>query len=154
MTQLSEHFSFNEMTKTSVRASNEPDIQAMENLRVLCNKVMEPCRELVGPILVTSGYRSFHVNMVIGGSRTSQHCRGQACDWVPMAMDIKGAFLYVMGSDIPYDQLILECPNGLGRGWIHISHNNLTEKQRGEVLMCIRPGRFEPFDRKVFDELR
>ena len=128
---LSPHFSYAEMTRTNVRQSNEPGIGELENLKVLCAKIMEPCRDLVGPIWITSGFRNYIINTRIGGSPSSQHCKGQAADWVPLSMDLKGAFLKVMESVfVDYDQLIFEVPNGLGRGWIHISHDPNKDNQR------------------------
>lgn len=152
--KLSSHFSYDELTKTSVRMSNEPGPQELENLKELCKHVLEPCRELIGPMWITSGYRSWMVNTRIGGSPSSQHCKGQAADFIAMTRDLKSAFLTIMESLVPYDQLIFEVPNGLGRGWIHISYNNHKDTQRKQVLMCLRPGKFEPFDLATFDEVQ
>lgn len=152
--QLSKHFSYEEMTRTQVRAPNDPGPVETEALKKLLAFIMEPAREMVGPIWITSGYRSWNVNARIGGASQSQHCRGEAADWVPMEMGLKEAFRKIMQSEIPYDQLIFEVPNGLQRGWIHTSYNTRAPRQRRQVLICTGPGKFEPFSEELFGRIQ
>ena len=60
--KLSKNFTLKEMTRsiTAKRRDidNTPDEQQIENLAELCEKVLQPLRDLMGPIVITSGYRS------------------------------------------------------------------------------------------------
>jgi len=57
---------------------NTPNPVQVENMRVLAEKIFQPLREWTnGPIKVNSFFRSPELNTAIGGSKTSQHCKGQ-----------------------------------------------------------------------------
>ena len=43
--------------------------------------MVQPVREKFGVITVNSGYRSPQLNGKVGGSKTSQHCFGEAEDF-------------------------------------------------------------------------
>lgn len=120
MKKLSEHFTYDEMTLsgTAVRKSikNDPDPKELANLKQLCTKILEPFRAKVGPLRVSSGYRSLALNKLIGGSPKSQHCLGQAADVTSLKVDLKKAYLCLVDSSIPFDQAIFE----FGR-WVHVS---------------------------------
>ena len=99
----SQHFQESEFTYSATankyKQSNLPTPEHKKNLITLCNKVLEPLRELIinsykeynnkkvksVAINITSGYRSETVNKLLEKegyhpSRTSQHCKGQAAD--------------------------------------------------------------------------
>ena len=79
--KLTEHFSLEELTRTSRNAVNVPGIKEKEALKLLAEKVLQPAREILGrPIRITSGYRSVVTNRLVGGSKTSQHLKGKAAD--------------------------------------------------------------------------
>ena len=60
---------------------NTPNPNQIEAMKLLAEKVFEPLRKWVGgPIKVNSFFRSADLNEAIGGSKTSQHCKGQAID--------------------------------------------------------------------------
>ena len=78
---LTANFSLHEMTKseTALRKNmpNEPTEADIANLKLLAEKVLQPLRDHYGVgIKVNSGYRSPDVNAAVGGSRTSDHCKG------------------------------------------------------------------------------
>lgn len=117
MDQLSKHFSLHEMTRTSTGLPNNPPPEVLERLQITADG-MEEVRGLLlnYKIQVHSGYRSPEVNKAVGGSKNSDHLRGDACDFTcerygsPLAicLDLKD-------SGIKYDQLIQEGT------WVHIS---------------------------------
>lgn len=77
--QLTEHFNLEELTYSSTAKQkglkNEPNESQIENLKLLCEYILEPIREKIGcPLVISSGYRSEKVNALVGGSKTSQHC--------------------------------------------------------------------------------
>jgi len=126
MTQLSPHFSLEELTETSVRLPNEPNITQTLNLKQTAEG-MEQVRALLGhPIKVNSAFRSRDVNAAVGGSKTSDHVNGWCVDFKCPAFGSPYQIAKAIeASKIRYDQLILEY------GWVHISFN---PRQRMEKL--------------------
>lgn len=83
--QLTEHFTLEEMTRSETAKRhgfrNVPNPDELYNLRVLCEKVLEPARtKLCRPLVVTSGFRTKAVNELVGGVANSYHLNGQAAD--------------------------------------------------------------------------
>lgn len=121
--KLTEHFTLDELTRsdTAVRKGldNTPPPEVAQRL-LLTAVGLELVRELLGaPILITSGYRSPKVNSAIGGSPNSQHCKGEAVDFIAPGFGTpKTICLAILDSDIAFDQLIEE------GGWVHISFSD------------------------------
>ncbi len=129
--QLTPHFSLAELTVTSTGLPNTPGPAELEALRELCLRVLEPWRAVVGPIRVTSGYRSPEVNRAIRGSKTSQHMRGEAADCQPLRgslVDAWEALCSLLRRGLPVDQAILYV-RPEGQGWIHVSHDEVPRRQ-------------------------
>lgn len=105
--------------------NNMPDINSMDCLLELIVHVLQPLRDKVGkPIIITSGYRNWQVNKLVGGAvdahgnPISQHCKGQAADFNIKGMSIAATIDFIKKSGIEYDQLINEFDK-----WVHISFN-------------------------------
>jgi hypothetical protein len=141
--KLSEHLSLSEVTRSESakrnQISNMPTGEHIANFMLLAEKIFEPIREHFGvPIHISSGYRSKELNAKIGGSATSQHCKGQAID-----IDMDGSTNGVTNADVfnyikdnlPFDQLIWEFGNDINPDWVHVSYN---VKQRGEILKAVK----------------
>jgi zinc D-Ala-D-Ala carboxypeptidase len=82
---LTQNFTLSEMTKseTALRygMANDPTETEIENMRLLCENVLQPVRNYYGMgVKVNSGYRHPLVNAKVGGSATSDHCKGFAAD--------------------------------------------------------------------------
>ena len=88
-TPLSKHFTVGEMLRSNTVERDEnlkkeqynppPDI--LDNIRYLVETALQPVRTRLGfPIRISSGYRCPLLNKLVGGSATSQHCRGEAAD--------------------------------------------------------------------------
>ena len=148
--KLSKHFTLEEMTATMVRdITNTPSLDEAENLRFLCEHVLEPVREQFGPMHTTSGFRSKSLNVIIGGSKTSMHTRGCAWDGVPLREGVKFTEVieWIRASGVPFDQVIYE----FGR-WIHIGTRTNGEYCRREALMIFTRGKYEvwnPLDSRI-----
>ena len=130
MTQLTTNFSLHEMCKseTAIRLDidNTPNEEQIESLRLLCENILQPVRDHFGkPVKISSGFRCSALNQAAGGSATSDHCRGQACDF-----EIDGIpnpeLAEWIESNLKFTQLILEfyVPGGdPNAGWVHASFN-------------------------------
>ena len=126
--KLSANFSLSEMVKseTALRhgLDNTPGEQEIENLRLLCENVLQPIRDAyVVPVKVNSGFRHPEVNAAVGGSKTSDHCQGQAAD-----IEIPGVanadLAEWIKDNLEFKQLILEfyTPGVPDSGWVHVSY--------------------------------
>ena len=83
--KISDHITYAEAihSNTAKRRGidNTPNPTQVETMKVTAEKIFEPLRKFVGgPIKVNSFFRSPELNTAIGGSKTSQHCKGQAID--------------------------------------------------------------------------
>ena len=110
---------------------NEMSEEHLENMEMLITELIQPLRDSVGPIRISSGYRNPSLNRAIGGSRSSQHCKGEALDiqfWQMGKMMNILIYEWILDSGLEFDQMI----NEFDFAWIHIS---LKEKDnRKQVL--------------------
>ena len=97
-----------------------------KNMNMLVDNVLDPLREKIGAIRITSGYRTPAYNKQIGGATNSQHCKGEAVDLQPLQTNIEEVFSLII-REFPYDQVILE-KNNKGSKWIHISYSTTNRK--------------------------
>ena len=111
---MSKYFTLKEMTYSDTAKKygidNTPTQGVIEHLNELMD-FLDPLREAWGsPITVTSGYRSAYLNSKVGGSSTSVHKRGWACDLVPKNGKMKEFKKFVKEylKDKKYDQCLIE----------------------------------------------
>ena len=108
---LSPHFTLGEMTSTKTGLDNVPNVEQTNQLRLLCNDILEPLREEIScryghrdvsgwpeyiPLKVTSAFRCPVVNKSVGGVPASQHLLGQAAD-IHCSLDTKILYLTIAG---------------------------------------------------------
>lgn len=79
------------------------ELNVLTNLIYLTNTLLQPLRDFVGPINITSGYRCKEVNTIVGGANSSQHLYGQAVDFV--CKDFLKAISFIKNKT--FDQLII-----------------------------------------------
>lgn len=132
--KLTTNFSLNELTYSvtadTFKIDNRPGVQVVDNLKALCENVLQPLRDYLGcPVKVTSGFRCGQLNKKIGGVSNSQHCVGQAADIIVPQRNLKDVYNYIK-KNLPYDQLLFEYAND-GSNWIHVSYrkDNHNRKQ-------------------------
>lgn len=106
---LSKNFLLSEFVRSATAESNDVyqqftiELNVLANLIYLTNSLLQPLRDFVGPINVTSGYRCTEVNAIIGGAKSSQHLYGQAVDFI--CFDFEKAILFIKNKS--FDQLII-----------------------------------------------
>ena len=126
--RISEHISLKEGVKshtaTRLNIDNEPSSLDLINMTTIAEQVFEPLRKFVGgPIAINSFYRSPKLNSAIGGSTSSQHCKGYAID-----IDDKYGYktnaemYYYIQQNLDYDQLIWEFGDDKNPDWVHVSY--------------------------------
>lgn len=141
--KLSNNFTLEEFLKsgTATRMGfteqfNPPE-EVVENLKKLCEKLLQPLRELlpVGYLRISSGYRCERLNAYVKGKKNSQHLTGMAADveWIVDGEEKNKELLELLLSyhsefGFEFDQAI----NEYGYSWIHISYND--GKNRNQTL--------------------
>ena len=136
--KLSKNFTLKEfaksMTATRLGIDNTPEDEHLENAKLLFERVVQPVRERFGITRISSGYRGPELNKAIGGSTTSQHCKGQAVDFECDGTDNLVVAKWIRDF-LDYDQLISEFyeEGDPTSGWIHVSYNNKAENRRSTL---------------------
>ena len=145
--KLSENFSLDEVirsaTATKLGIDNIPEQEHLDNLQVVIDEIAQPLRDHFGkPVRINSGYRSPALNDAIGGSKKSQHSKGEALD-----LEIDGVSnMEVAGwitENCDYDQVILEFYNpaeGPNSGWVHASCKADLSQNRERNLIALKDG--------------
>ena len=138
MTQLSKHFTLEELTHTDHRElSNEPNETEKSNLTRLAN-FLEQVKFVLGdaPIMVNSAFRSKALNDAVGSKDSSQHRVGCAADIRVPNMTPDQVVQAVLGSQLEFDQVIREFDR-----WTHISiPNHEGDKPRKQALIIDKTG--------------
>ncbi len=143
MDKISDHISYKEATRsnTALRRGieNIPDVEELENMKLIAEKVFEPLRKWVGgPIKINSFYRSPELNVAIGGSKKSQHCHGQAIDIDDTYGHRSNASMFKhIRYNMDYDQIIWEFGDEKNPAWVHVSYVS-EEKNRHRCLQAYK----------------
>ena len=141
--QLSAHFFYKSLIITEHRDFIDMNAtegkQYIENMRRLCNEILEPIVVLLGEIpTISSCFRCPRLNAVIGGATNSQHMKAEAADKL-YKIPLKDAFNKIMASQIPYSQLIFEFGS-----WVHagiIDDVLYPGKKRQNLIASIANGK-------------
>ena len=133
---LTENFSLEELTKsqTAIRKGidNTPGPEHQENLKSLCEMILQPIRDHFSRVVtISSGYRSPELCTAIGSKITSQHAKGQAADFEIFGVSNKELADYI-DQNLDYDQLILEYWNESdpNSGWVHCSYTDGNNRKQ------------------------
>jgi uncharacterized protein YcbK (DUF882 family) len=134
MENVSKHITLDEAitSATALRngINNNPDSVTFERMKLVANKCFEPLREWYGkPIKINSFYRSQLLNTKVGGSATSQHCKGEAID-ISGGDKVENKKLFDWCKEnLDFDQLI----NEYDFTWVHISYK--AKGNRKQILV-------------------
>ena len=123
--QLTEHFSFEELTSTShdeLLESNRKIAEGYTKQLKYVAGTLEEIRAVLGvPLRVTSGFRSSQLNRLVGGSPTSGHTKGLCADVIPVGVDVVEAQKKIIANKDKCPSLkkcILEMVKG--SEWLHV----------------------------------
>ena len=135
--KLSANFSVSELTRSQTATrkgiDNSPNDEQLANLKALCENVLQPIRDHFGkPVRISSGLRVPELNAAIGGSTTSDHCKGMAADIELPGVDNKELAEWIgENPNLEFRQLILEYYDGTpDSGWVHVSYDCNDNKQQ------------------------
>ena len=141
--QMSPHFKLIEFTRsetgTRKKIDNTPSAEHAQNLKNVCEKILEPVRNHYGkPVRVNSGYRGPALNAAVGGSSKSQHCNGEAVDFEIDGLANPELAKWVT-ENCEFDQVILEFydpKEGPNSGWVHASYTTKGPNRR-QILTAV-----------------
>ena len=140
---ISKHISYKEgvHSNTAIRRGidNTPTDDQLYFMEIVAEEVFEPLREWVGgPIKINSFYRCPELNTAIGGSATSQHCKGQAMDIDDTFGKATNAEMYnFIKENLDFDQMIWEFGDDDNPAWVHVSYVS-PEKNRNRCLKAYK----------------
>jgi zinc D-Ala-D-Ala carboxypeptidase len=139
--RLSENFSLEELTASETAArkgiDNTPSEEVIDNLKRLAAALQE-VRALLNhrAILISSGYRSPELNQAVGGSATSDHCKGLAADFIcPSYGTPNDIVRAIAASGLSFKQVIREFDK-----WVHLSIPEEGQEPRKQALIIDREG--------------
>tara|TARA_B100001113_G_C21048750_1_gene595732 strand:+ start:19 stop:480 length:462 start_codon:yes stop_codon:yes gene_type:complete len=141
--KISDHITYAEAihSQTAKRKGidNTPNPNQVETMKLTAEKIFEPLRKWVGgPIKVNSFFRSAELNTAIGGSKTSQHCKGQAIDIDDVYGNKTNAEMYNWIKDnLNFDQMIWEFGTDMNPNWVHVSYVS-EEDNRNKCLKAYK----------------
>src|SRR6056300_1498530 len=153
--KLSNNFSLKELTasQTAERKgiSNNPSEDHMNNLKELCENVLQKVRDHYGKVVsVSSGYRSPVLCLAIGSSVNSQHAKGEAADFEIFGVSNAELCKWI-AENLEFDQMILEFHNldEPNSGWVHCSYKADGDNRKQILRAYKKEGgktKYEPYN--------
>lgn len=142
--KLSKNLSLSEVIKSNTATrkgiDNSPNNDHLESLEDIAKDIFQPLRDDLGVIYVSSGYRSDALNKAIGGSRKSQHSKGEALDLDNDNKNVAATnteiFNYIK-DNLDFDQLIWEFGTDEKPDWVHVSYTT-KRPNRNQILKAYR----------------
>jgi hypothetical protein len=138
--KLTANFTLGELTfsQTAVmlRIDNTPTLGEIQRLRKLCEQILQPARDALGSLRISSGFRSKILNRAVGGVRNSDHQLGHAADVIPTNGDTRALAKWIV-DNCEFDQVILEFGTDARPDWIHVSAD---PKNRKQILRAKKQG--------------
>ena len=127
--RLSKYFTLYDLSKSPtaskcgfVEQFYVPD-KVINNLKKLCENVLDKILVKFPDMQITSGYRCKRLNKKVGGVYNSQHIKGEAADLIDINFEEMWNFI----QSLEFDQLILE------EDHIHVSYRE--QNNRHEVII-------------------
>jgi len=152
---ISKNITLAESTKSQsairLGIKNEPNKDQIEAMKYVAENIFERVRTHFGnkPIAISSFFRNSATNKAVGGSQTSQHCKGEAMD---IDADTFGGitnkeiFNYIK-DNLDFDQLIWEFGDNKNPDWVHVSLVKGLNKR--QVLKAAKDANGRTFYKKM-----
>jgi zinc D-Ala-D-Ala carboxypeptidase len=131
---MTKNFTLAELTKTKTGLPNALPKHLEGNLRALAENVLQPARDVLGALQVTSAYRSPEVNRRVGGTSKSQHVQAQAAD-LKYSGGNSVLFRWLV-QNVEFDQIIWEFGTDSEPSWVHVSY--VQGNNRKQILKAIK----------------
>jgi len=137
---LTKDFTLEEMIESqtarsyNIVAQFNPPPEIVDHLTGLCVNLLQPLRDALGPIYISSGWRCPELNTLVGGVSDSWHLLGEAADCefyrngIMSNQEIMDA---VKANNLPFDQMIDEA----FLKWVHLSWS--ATQLRRQVLRMV-----------------
>lgn len=143
MENISKHITYQEATNSKkareLGLSNDPPPEVLSAMKLTAVMLFEPLRQIIGrPVGISSFYRSPEVNRAIGGSATSQHCKGEAIDIDGEITGVDNGLIFETLRLMDFDQLIWEFGTQDAPNWVHVSYRR--QGNRRQVLRSVKQG--------------
>ena len=125
-TKLAPNFTFGELTSTSqsslLAENREEALQFIEAGKALAAMMQVVRDHFKKPVIIHSAFRGPALNTAIGGSKTSQHMKFEACDFHVEGETLQVVFDWIRKhSGLKYGQVILEGRQPGKPTWVHLS---------------------------------
>lgn len=132
--ELTANFTLGELifsqTAVMLRIDNTPTLGEIQRLKKLCQQILQPARDALGSLRISSGFRSEALNIAVGGVSNSAHRLGYAVDVIPTNGDTRALAKWI-AHNCKFDQIILEFGTDARPNWIHVSAD---PRNRQEIL--------------------
>lgn len=142
--RVSKYVTLAEATKSDTAIKNgiknEPNATELNNMQHVASSIFDVVREHFGvPIAVTSFFRGEALNALVGGSKSSQHCKGEAMD---VDADKLGSvtnaeIFHYIKDNLEYSELIWEFGTDEQPSWVHFSLKRFGGNEK-ETLKAIK----------------
>jgi len=135
MEKISKNITYNEAVHSNTAKrkgiENIPNENQIAAMMTIAEMIFQPLRSYVGgPIKITSFFRSPELNRAIGGSKSSQHCKGQAMDLDDVyGLKTNAEMFDYIRENLDFDQLIWEFGDDNNPNWIHVSYVDKQENR-------------------------
>ena len=129
--RLSKNFYLDEFIKSDTAQRKDidnsmPD-EYLQRIQDLVDNVLQPLRDIFGPIRILSGYRSVDLCLAIGSNEHSNHAYGFVADIEPIDRDVSlYDILSYINKKMEYKELIAEF---FPDGWVHVAYQRDNNKR-------------------------
>lgn len=155
MTQLSRSFTVEEWARSNtaqrLEIDNTPPDNIIQRGIILAQTILQPARDALGSITISSGYRCEKLNaQTPGSSNTSAHVLGYAADLIPRISTMYELARFV-ADHCKFDQIILEFGTIDKPAWVHVSAD---PRCRGQIFRKLSTTGYIEINRKTLDEYK
>jgi hypothetical protein len=146
--KVSTHFTLGEATVTNTGLDNTPDATQLANIKYVATVYLDNLVVRLAKFLghavdfdISSWFRSKTVNLKVGGSATSSHCKGLAVDITEKHISVIALFKFII-ENFEYDQVIYE-KHGDDE-WVHwgFEKKSKSKRFRKQIMTSLAKGKY------------